>query len=286
MRLKFKLILFIMFLPLLVYFWPSYLGGDAQFIVVNGQSMLPTFDPNSLAITKKAPSYDVGDIVVYKDDELHKLVIHRIIAYGDDGFQFKGDNNRYPDHAIVKPDHLVGKVIFVTPYVGYLPQLFKNPVVLALALLGSAATMFGKKKGNKPTKKKKGKSQSFFPIAILVNLSSYVIMQISISLGQTPTMDGYTNYLFKIFEPYIASTFAFATWFLVIIGIYAVSKYYKTNSNKRLEHFDKNGTLQVKEQGSMQLLAEAFYILLTIIQTMFLIVLVKGLFTSGNTLGS
>ncbi|GEM_PF-3561266 len=284
MRLKLKLITLMIFLPLLAYFWPSYLGGDTQFVVVNGQSMLPTFDPNSLAIVKKSPSYDVGDIAVYKDNDLNKLVIHRIIAQSDNGFTFKGDNNRYPDHAIVTQDNLVGKVIFVAPYIGYLPILFRNPVILALFILASAATMLGKKekKGIKGNKKKK--NESFFPIAILINLVSYAVMQVSISLGNTPTMDGLTNYLFKIFEPYIASTFAFATWFSVLIGIHFIVKHYQTSSAKRLEHFGKNGTLQIKEQGSMQLLAEAFYILLTIIQTIYLIVLVKGLFPSGQGL--
>jgi len=62
---------------------------------------------------------------------------------------------------------------------------------MAVAVLGSMAAMYGKK-DKKGKKQKKGAMQSFFLSAILVNLASYILVQISISIGIKPNMDGFT----------------------------------------------------------------------------------------------
>jgi len=280
MRSKLKLIFAIASLPAFLYLWPASLGGDTEFISVNGISMLPTIQSGSLAIAKKSPTYDVGDIAIYQSDILNKTVIHRIIELQDNGFVFQGDNNPIKDPGIITQDKMRGKVIFIAPFVGFIPQLFKNPLIMAVAILGSMATMYGKK-GKKGKKQKKGPMQSFFLPAIIVNLSSYVLVQISISVGIKPNMDGFTNYLFKILEPSFASTVAFAIWFFAIIGIHLVIRYYQVSSYKKLEQTSKNNTIQVKEENSLQLAGEVFYILLTLVQAIPLVGIVKGLLTPG-----
>jgi signal peptidase len=280
MRSKLKLIFAIASLPVFLYLWPASLGGDTEFISVSGISMLPTIQSGSLAIVKKSPTFDVGDIAVYNSDILNRTVIHRIIALQDNGFVFQGDNNPAKDPGIISQDKMRGKVIFVAPLVGFIPQLFKNPLIMAVAVLGSMATMYGKK-DKKGKKQKKGPMQSFFLPAILVNLSSYILVQISISVGIKPNMDGFTNYLFKILEPSFASTIAFAIWFFAIIGIHFVIRYYQGSSSKKLEQTSKNSTIQLKEENSLQLAGEVFYVLLLLIQTISLVGIVKGLLTPG-----
>ena len=280
MRSKLKLIFAIASLPVFLYLWPANLGGDTEFISVNGISMLPTIESGSLAIAKKSPTYDVGDIAVYDSEILNKTVIHRIIATQDNGFVFQGDNNPVKDPGIITQDKMRGKVIFVAPYVGLVPQLFKNPLIMAVAVLGSMAGMYGKK-DKKGKKQKKGAMQSFFLSALLINLASYVLVQISISIGIKPNMDGFTNYLFKILEPSFASTIAFAMWFFAIIGINLVIRHYQVSSSKKLEQTSKNNTLQLKEDNSLQLAGEVFYVLLTLIQTIPLIGIIKTLIQGG-----
>ena len=267
-----KLIVAIASLPFFLYFWPSFLGGDTEFIIVNGPSMFPTIQSGSLAIVKKTQSYDVGDIVAYQDDENNRLVIHRITAQKEDGFIFKGDNNRANDPGIINQAAIHGEAIFVAPYIGYVSNYLKNPVIMAISILASMAVMLAKKE-----KKKKDTQYSFLSLAILINLLSYLLSQISISVGVAPKIDGYSNYLFTIFEPYFASTLVFATWFFVIIGIHLMVRYYQWHSAKHLEHVGLKGTLQIKEQDYVQLAAQAFYLLLITIQTIYLLVVLKGL---------
>ena len=269
---KLKLIVAIGSLPLFLYFWPSFLGGDTEFMIVNGPSMLPTIQSGSLAIVKKTQSYDVGDIVAYKDSSSNRLVIHRIMVQKDDGFIIKGDNNKANDPGIIKQEAIRGEAIFVAPYMGYITNYLKNPVIMAVSILASMAAMFAKKE-----KKKKDTQYSFLSIAILINLLSYLLSQISITRGVIPKIDGYSNYLFTIFEPYFASTLVFATWFFVIIGLHLMVRYYEWNSAKHLENVGHKGILQIKKQDNVQLAAQAFYLLLIMIQTIYLLVALKGL---------
>jgi len=279
MGLKIQLALAIVSLPLLLYLWPSSLGGDTEFVDVNGNSMLPTFTSGTLAIVKKSPSFEVGDIAVYDSDALGKVVIHRIIEQKDDGFIFKGDNNLKVDPGTITQDKIHGKVVFATPYIGVLPNLLKEPMILGIVLLAAVSLGFKKKKNTEIKKKNVGRS--YFPAAILTNLACYVVAQISIAIGITPHMDGLTNYLVNSLNPFIGSTMAFAIWFFAIIGIYLVARYSKLHPPKKLENISSNGVLQVKEQNSMLLACEAFYMLLTMIQVISLTVAVKGLFTSS-----
>ena len=267
---KLKIIVMLASIPIFLYFWPSFLGGDTEFIIINGVSMLPTFASGSLAITKNTQAYEVGDIAAYKD-ESDRLVVHRIIEQEEDGFIFKGDNNKAEDPGIIKPETIHGEVIFVAPYLGYLSQYLKNPVIMSLTVLASIAVMFSR------TEKKKKETYSFFSPAILINLLTYLVLQMSISTGITPKMDGYTNFLFEIFEPYVASTISFATWFFVIVGIHLMIKYYQAHSVQKFERIAQKGTLQIKEQSSVHLASQAFYLLLITIQMLYLMVAVKGL---------
>ena len=268
---KLKIVVMFASIPIFLYFWPSFLGGDTEFIIINGESMLPTIISGSLAVAKSAQVYEVGDIAVYKDESNNRQVVHRIIEQNEDEFTFKGDNNKAKDPGIVKAEMVHGKVIFVAPYLGYPSQYLKNPVIMSLTVLASMAAMFSRKE------KKKKDTHSFFSVAILINLVTYLVLQASILTGITPKMDGYTNFLFQIFEPYVASTISFATWFFVIVGLNLMIKYYQAHSAKKSGVVAQNGTLQIKKQDSVHFASQAFYLLLITIQMLYLMTAVKNL---------
>ena len=270
---KLKIVVMFASIPIFLYFWPSFLGGDTEFIIINGESMLPTIISGSLAVAKSAQVYEVGDIAVYKDESNNRQVVHRIIEQNEDEFTFKGDNNKAKDPGIVKAEMIHGKVIFVAPYLGYPSQYLKNPVIMSLTVLASMAAMFSRKE------KKKKDTHSFFSVAILINLVTYLVLQASILTGITPKMDGYTNFLFQIFEPYVASTISFATWFFVIVGLNLMIKYYQAHSTKKSGVVAQNGTWQIKEQDSVHFASQAFYLLLITIQMLYLMTAVKNLFS-------
>lgn len=87
-------------------------------IVVSG-SMLPVMQINSMCISKAVDIKDVkvGDIIIYKDIERNKNIVHRIIEIIGDGddrrLVMKGDNNPGPDQTLVTSDILLGKIIYI-----------------------------------------------------------------------------------------------------------------------------------------------------------------------------
>ena len=249
-----------------------------MFTITNGNSMIPTIQSGSLAIVKKSSTYDVGDIAVYDSDVMNRTVIHRIIEQKDDGFIFQGDNNPVPDPGAITQDKIHGKVLFILPYFGYVQQFLKNPLIMATIVIASFMRSLGKKSKTKTPKKA---SQSLFLPAVLINIATYILVQISISDGIKPNMDGLTNYLFKILEPSFASTVVFAAWFFAIIVVRLAIRRYQAISAKKLEQSSRNSTYQIKEQNTIQVAGEIFYILFALIQIMGLIGLVKGLFQGG-----
>ena len=91
-------------IPLAIFLWPSFLGGGTDFLIVDGNSMLPTILPGSFIITKQESSYNVDDIVAFylRGGNLQKIVVHRIIDDTEYGFKIQGDNNKDPDPGFFK----------------------------------------------------------------------------------------------------------------------------------------------------------------------------------------
>ena len=132
MNKKIAIILIGVLIPLILYFLPTSLGGDTEILVVEGQSMYPTILPGSLVITKTAPTYEIGDIVSFtlKEENIQRIVVHRIVGETEEGFIIQGDNNPRKDPGFPTMDDIRGEVIFATPYIGELFELLRNPIVL------------------------------------------------------------------------------------------------------------------------------------------------------------
>jgi signal peptidase I len=210
-------------LPMALFMWPVELGGDTDFISVSGESMLPTIPDGSFAIVKRDLSYDVGDIIAYNYSEgsLSKVVVHRIIDKSGSLFVLKGDNNRSVDPVNVHPDMIIGKVMLYLPYLGYLPILVKNPVVLLLTFAITAASLLPSEKASKKTTIQR--KSSLFVATMIINAALYVLTQVAISQGVAPK-DPYTSFLSRLFVPYLASTMSFVTVHIAIVGSYIISK--------------------------------------------------------------
>lgn len=236
-------------IPLLLYLWPSFLGGDTDFIAIYGTSMLPTIESGSFAVTKKALDYNVDDIVAYiqKEENFSKTIVHRIIKNEGNGFIIKGDNNRQNDPGIVMRDQIIGKVLFHIPYVGFSVLFMKNPLVLVLSLMAMGLSLIPRKKGRKNEKKirNKEKKTSLFLPAVIINLINYMLLQTSISMGLMPE-EPYLTFLLKFFDPYFASTISFATWFLAILLMYLLSRQSSIDRKDQLQN--TQGTIQMKKE--------------------------------------
>lgn len=104
-------------------------------LVLSG-SMEPTISTKDLAIIKKAGSYAVNDIVVFKD-ESDNMVMHRVVDINNDTVITKGDANNSADDPISR-DKIIGIYSFKIPLLGKIIKSLKTPLglpVLSLVMM-------------------------------------------------------------------------------------------------------------------------------------------------------
>lgn len=300
LNIKFKIIVILISVPFLIYFWPLSFGGDTEFLIVQGNSMLPTIKDGSLVITKKQPSYEIEDIVSFtlKEGSIQRIVVHRIIDETEEGFKIKGDNNAKKDTGFWTEKDIHGKVLFATPYFGELLQYLRNPVVFFFTAIVTVVIQLVQKnrrkmkeklrrirlglppKSEKRTiqeqKKKTTKSDySLLFIALFFNILTYILIQISIVDHLIPIRDmgdSMTGFLFKMFASSFASTVAFAVYMVFILGLYFLTKYYETK-------ISKSKTSTNKRSGPfLQLLGKQFNPMLAVAQFFWFLFIILSLF--------
>jgi signal peptidase I len=101
-----------------IAFAPVKLGGQVSYVLVDGISMLPTFHTGDLVLVRKAPTYQVGDVVSYQDALMGAAIIHRIIDVQGDHFLLKGDNNLWIDEYQPSSTEIFGKEWIFLPKFG------------------------------------------------------------------------------------------------------------------------------------------------------------------------
>ena len=302
MNTKIKIILIIISIPIIIYFWPTALGGDSEFLIVLGKSMDPTILHGSIVITKKLPSYQIDDIVSFtlkEGREVQRVVVHRIIDETEEGFIIKGDNNEKKDPGFPTTNDIRGKVIFVIPYVGEMLAFLRNPIVLfgsAVVIILIQAEQKRRKKRNEKLRRislgltpksdklttqskkepKKHNEFTLFYVAISFNVLMYVLLQVSINNKSIPVMemgDAVTGFIFRIFTPSLASTIVFGVYFMFIFGLYFLVKFYE---NKKL----KSKPNPRKKSGSALelLLGKNFNPILGIAQFLWFMFIIMSLF--------
>ncbi len=275
-----KIVLAAMMIPLVIYLWPVALGGDAEILIVQGPSMLPTIKDGSLVITKTQPNYQIDDIVSFdlKESGIHRIVVHRIIEEREDGFVIKGDNNPRKDPGFPTKEQIRGKVIFATPYVGDALEYLRNPVVFVLFTVVTLAYQVIQKRkkqskeklrrislglppqskeqtAKKQNKKPKKPDYTLFFGALGFNIAIYIITQISIYEHYVPIRklgDDITGFLYKIFNPDFANTLIFAFYTIVILGIYFITKYYQRRISKQKNKILNSKNTHKKSSRALQ----------------------------------
>jgi signal peptidase I len=117
---------------------PVSIGGPTSYVVTDGVSMLPHFRGDGLVITRREPSYHVGEVVAYHNRELGVVVMHRIVARDGNRYVFKGDNNNFRDTYHATQSDLVGKEWAYWPGGGRYLGLLRRPAFfgIVLAVLG------------------------------------------------------------------------------------------------------------------------------------------------------
>jgi len=134
-------------------FAPTQAGGMASYIVVIGKSMEPNFHIGDLVIVHRGPIYQIGDAIVYRNQDLDNFVFHRIVSEQLGHYSLKGDNNAWVDTYQPARAEILGKLWIYIPHGGETIQKMRKPINMALtaAVLGTILVMSlfqNKSKGN------------------------------------------------------------------------------------------------------------------------------------------
>jgi signal peptidase I len=123
---------------------PPGIGGDTTYVVTDGTSMHPRIHTGDLALVRPAASYHVGDIVAYRNPELHVVVLHRIHSISAGGrYRFKGDNNSWIDPGSVSRSAIVGKMWVLAPGIGGDLRTLRAPPIMATLAAAAVLLLFG-----------------------------------------------------------------------------------------------------------------------------------------------
>jgi signal peptidase len=120
----------------LVFLRPTVLGGETTYVLVRGDSMLPTYENADLVVARPGFEYAAGEIVVYRipagEPGAGQLIVHRIVSGdADTGFTTQGDNNDYTDIWHPRSSDIVGSPAAVVPRAGVVIELLRRPLVPA-----------------------------------------------------------------------------------------------------------------------------------------------------------
>ncbi len=125
----FIIIFFLCFVSFGLYFSIFSFPKNYKLLIVQSGSMEPAIKTGSVILIKKQDTYHQGDIISFlsegKDSTTHRIVKSQILT-GKEFFITKGDANQGEDRELVSGDNVLGKTIFVCPYLGYLISFAKT----------------------------------------------------------------------------------------------------------------------------------------------------------------
>ncbi|HTP21450.1 MAG TPA: signal peptidase I [Solirubrobacteraceae bacterium] len=153
------------------YLAPPRIGGSTTYVETHGISMEPRFHTGDLAIVRPAASYRVGEIVAYRSNLLHTVVLHRIVARQGSLYVFKGDNNDFIDPRAVPRAVLIGKLWLHIPRGGVALAMVHTPIAIAalIAILGLAFVFGAEKTRRRRRRHRKQPTRSAYPGFLTVN---------------------------------------------------------------------------------------------------------------------
>lgn len=116
-----------------IFFAPVQVGGQAFYIIINGNSMEPLFSKGDLVILRESKNYQVNDVVAYQTSAIG-TVFHRIIGEKPTGFVMKGDHNDWVDGFEPTKNEIIGKFWIKLNNIGNVIEYLRSPLRIALII--------------------------------------------------------------------------------------------------------------------------------------------------------
>lgn len=114
--------------------------GNYKLMVVQSGSMEPAIKLGSIVVVKPADEYQVDEIITFKSPEAPgKPTTHRVVEIktidNRQSYITKGDANKDPDKKEIAKRDIVGKTLFVIPYLGYAVNIVRKPFGFMLLIV-------------------------------------------------------------------------------------------------------------------------------------------------------
>lgn len=104
--------------------------------IVDSGSMSPTINIDSMIIVKEQSPEEiaVGDVVTYYGHSKHSRITHRVMAVENNGASFttRGDANDVDDPMPLDGQKVIGKVVYIIPYIGKIFRFLNTKYGIAL----------------------------------------------------------------------------------------------------------------------------------------------------------
>lgn len=120
--LSFNVLMLTLLFPVIVFNYlilNTSLLSSVKTFIISSESMNPELNKGSLIYTIKQNSYEVGDVITFKDSI--GCVTHRIIGVkelsGTIYYQTKGDANKIMDEELIANENIYGKVFLSMPFI-------------------------------------------------------------------------------------------------------------------------------------------------------------------------
>ena len=115
------------------------ISGNYKFMVVQSGSMEPQIKMGAIVMVKPIQDYRIGDIITFKLENRAELITHRIhdieVIEGKPFYITQGDANNAPDPRRIEKKHIIGRVLFNIPYLGYAVNFAKKPTGFILIII-------------------------------------------------------------------------------------------------------------------------------------------------------
>lgn len=136
-RYYYAFVLFYLTFTFIVTIFSLHLFGDLHSFTNKSNSMNPSINTGSITIVRKMDNYEVGDIISYyvQINNKEEIITHRIMRIGGNVYITKGDANLGIDPPIVLPRLIIGRVILIIPYLGYVVSFAKSASGLWLTII-------------------------------------------------------------------------------------------------------------------------------------------------------
>jgi len=114
--------------------------GNYKFLTVLSGSMEPTVKTGSVVLVQPQNNYKIGDIITFGPvSKTRPPTTHRIyeieVQAGVPIYLTKGDANKAPDVREVSKIDIIGKVLFVAPFIGYAVSAVQQPYGFILIII-------------------------------------------------------------------------------------------------------------------------------------------------------